>query len=210
MIITHLTPEGGSEFFAGYPPAWRQLTGGTHRARWTPNAQGFPALGSLTPAEEKRRERSVPDSSSMVATRDTTMGPTSLLEMGRGQVVHLGRSVGVPQRGMRPAGVVEPSRQVAPVGVLDVKGNSAIRPLSAEVVPAAEFSPTLGPRTDVMAGLKNVSSRAGWVAPAVVADFPVLTGAGVRFSAVAEVHASASEVDEVWLFKPVNNTLNAT
>ena len=34
------------------------------------------------------------------------------------------------------------------------------------------------------------------VAPAVVADFPVPTGAGVRFSAVAEVHASASEVDE--------------
>ena len=24
----------------------------THRPRWTPHAQGFPALGSLTPAEE--------------------------------------------------------------------------------------------------------------------------------------------------------------
>ena len=156
MIVTHLTLEGGS------------------RARWTPNAQGFPALGSLTPAETKRRERSVPDSSSMVVARDTTMVPASPLEMGGGQVVPLGRSVGVPQRGMRPAGVVGPSWQVTPVGVLDVKGNSARRPLSAEAV---EFSPTPGPRTDVMAGLENVSSRAGIVAPAVVADFPVPTGA---------------------------------
>ena len=63
----------------------------------------------------------------------------------------------------------------------------------AEVV---EFSPTLGPKTDVMAGWEIVSSGAGGVAPAVVAHFPVPTGAGVRFSAVAEVHASASEVDD--------------
>ena len=119
------------------------------------------------------------------------MVPTSPLEMGGGQVVPLGHSAGVPQRGMRPAGAVGPSRQVAPVGVLDVMGNSAVRPLSAKAV---EFSP--GPRTDVMAGLENVSSRAGIVAPTVVADFPVPAGAGVRFSAVAEVHASASEVDE--------------
>ena len=104
-----------------------------------------------------------------------TMGPTSPLEMGRGQVVPLGRSVGVSQRGMRPAGVVGPSRQVAPVGVLDVKGNSAVRPVSAEAV---EFSPTPGPRTDVMAGRENVSSRAGGVAPAVVAHFPSPMGAG--------------------------------
>ena len=79
------------------------------------------------------------------------------------------------------------------MGVLDVRGNSTVRPLSAEAV---EFSPTLGPRTGVTAGLGNVSSRAGIVAQAVVADFPVPAGVGVRFSAVAEVHASASEVDE--------------
>ena len=182
-------PRGGKRVLGGRPPAWRQPTGSTHGSRWTPNAQGFPVLGSLTPAEEKRRERSAPDSSSMVAARNTMMGSTSPSELGRGQVVPLGRSMGVPQRGMRPAGVVGPSQQVAPVSVLDVKGNSAIRPLSAEAV---EFSPTPGPRTDVMAGRE---SRAGGVAPAVVADFPGPTGAGVRFSAVAEVHASASEVD---------------
>ena len=37
-----------------------------------------------------------------------------------------------------------------------------------------------------------MSSGAGGVAPAVVADPPVPTAAGVTFSAVAEVHVSAS------------------
>ena len=195
MIVTHLPRRGEASLGGGggVPAGLAPTGGGTRRARWTPNAQGFLALGSLTPAEEKRRERSVPDSSSKVVARDTTMVPTSPLEMGGGQVVPLGCSVGVSQRGMRPAGEVGPSRQEAPVGVLDVRGNSAVRPLSAEAV---EFSPTLGPRTGVTAGLVNMSSRAGIVAPAVVADFPVPAGAGVRFSAVAEVHASASEVNE--------------
>ena len=76
---------------------------------------------------------------------------------------------------MRSAGVVGPSRQVTPVGVLDVMKNSIIMPLSEEVV---DFSPTPGPKTDVMAGREIVSSSAGGVASAVVADFPVPTGAG--------------------------------
>ena len=41
-----------------------------------------------------------------------------------------------------------------------------------------------------------MSSGAGGVAPAVVADVPVLTGVGVIFMAVAEVHASAVELDD--------------
>ena len=101
-------------------------------------------------------------------------------------MIPLGRSVGVSQWGMRPAGAVGPSRQ-------DMRENSAVRPLSAEAV---EFSPTLGPQTRVTATLVNVSSGVGIVAPAVVADFPVPAVAGVRFSAVAEVHASDIGVDE--------------
>ena len=62
---------------------------------------------------------------------DTPKVSTSPLEMGRGQAVPLGRSVGVPQRGMRPAGAVRPSLQKTPVGVLDVRENPAARPLSA-------------------------------------------------------------------------------
>ena len=119
--------------------------------------------------------------------------PTSPLEMGRGQTVPLGCSMGVSQRGMRPAGAVRPSWQKAPVGVVDVRENPAVRPLSAEAV---EFSPTLGPQTGVTAGLVDMSSSAGLVAPAVVADLPVPAVPGVRFSAVVEVHASAVEVDE--------------
>ena len=100
--------------------------------------------------------------------------------------------MGVPQRGMRPAGAVRPSLQKAPVGVLDVRENPAVRPLSTGAV---EFSPTLGPWTRVTAGLVDISRRAGIVTPAVVAELPVPAVAGVRFSAMAEVHASADEVD---------------
>ena len=59
---------------------------------------------------------------------------------------------------------------------------------------AVEFSPALEPQTVVIAGRQTVSSDA--VAPAVIADVPAPTPAGVRFSAVAEVHASASDVDD--------------
>ena len=186
-------PGGGKRALGGRPPAWRQPKGGTHRVRWTPNAQVFPALWSFTHAEEKRRDRSVPDCSNMVVARDTTMEPSSPSELGRGRMAPLGRNVGMPQWGMQPAGVIGPARQVAPVGVLDVKRKSAVRPLSVEAV---EFSPMLGPKIDVITGRETVSSGAGGVAPAVVADVPVPMGAGVRFSAVAEVHASAIEVDD--------------
>ena len=120
------------------------------------------------------------------------MEPSLPSELGRGRMAPLGRNVGVLQRGM-PAGVIGPARQVAPVGVLDVRRKSAIMPLSAEAV---ELSPTMGPKIDVITGQETVSSGAGGVAPVVVADVPVLTGAGVRFSAVAEVHASAVELDD--------------
>ena len=102
-------PGGGQRALGGHPPAWRQPKGGTHGARWTPNAQGFPALGSLTPAEEKRRDHSVPDSSNRVVARDTTMEPTSPSELDRGRMAPLGHNVGMPRRGMRPAGVIGPA-----------------------------------------------------------------------------------------------------
>ena len=94
----------------------------------------------------------------MVVARDTTMDPSSPSELGRGRMAPLGRNVGVPQRGMRPAGVIGPARQVAPVGVLDVKRKSAVRPLSAEAI---ELPPTLGPKIDVITGQETMSSGAG-------------------------------------------------
>ena len=66
----------------------------------------------------------------------------------------------------------------------DVKGRSAVRPLSIEAV---KFSPALVPEENLIFGWKTMSSGAGGVVPAVVADPPVPTAAGVTFSAVAEV-----------------------
>ena len=74
-----------------------------------------------------------------------------------------------------------------------MRENPAASPLSAG---SAEFSPTLGPRTRVTAGTVDLSSRTGIVTPEVVAEISIPAVAGVRFSAVAEVHASVNEVDE--------------
>ena len=137
-------------------------------------AQAFPALGSLTPAEEKRRDRSVPDSSKMVVARDMTMEPISPSELrGRGYMGPHERNIGVLHRGMRPAGEIGPTRQMDPVDVLGVKSQSAIRPLSVEAV---EFSPTLEPQTVVIAGRQTVSSDA--VAPVVIAGGGQIFGGG--------------------------------
>ena len=54
------------------------------------------------------------------------MVPPLPSELGRGYMVSLGRNVGVFQRGMRPAGVIGPARQVAPVGARNVKRKSAV------------------------------------------------------------------------------------
>ena len=133
-------------------------------------------MGSLTPAEEKRRDRLVPDGGNIVVARNTTMESISLSELDRGRMAPLGRNVGIPGRGMRLAGVSGPAQQMAPVGVGDAKRRSTVRPLLVEAV---EFSPTLDPEMNVVTRRKTVSSGAGGIAPAVVADVPVPTEAGV-------------------------------
>ena len=60
MIVTHLTLERGSEFLAGA----RRLSDNRRVVPAELDGPECPGLSSLTPAEEKRRERSVPDSSS--------------------------------------------------------------------------------------------------------------------------------------------------
>ena len=54
------------------------------------------------------------------------------------------------------------------MGGSDVKGSSAVRPLSVEAVE----TPALVPENNVMSGRKTMSSGASGVAPAVVADHP--------------------------------------
>ena len=96
-------------------------------------------------------------------------------ERDGGHRAPLGPNVGTPRLGMRPAGVSGPARRMAPVGVRDVKGRSAVRPLSVEVV---EFSAALVPENNVKFGRKTMSSEAGGVAPAVVADPPCSDSGG--------------------------------
>ena len=128
----------------------------------------------------------------MVVARDTTMVPPLPSVLGRGRMTPLGRSVGVLQRGMRPAGVIGPARQVAPVGIRNRK--FAVGPLSA-----VEFSPTLGHkiRCNTWTGDRVQRRRRG--CPQGVCRCPCPDGGGVRFSVVAEVHASAVELDDAVL-----------
>ena len=86
MIVTHLTQVGGHHL------AWRQPRDGTHRPRWTPHAQGFPALGSLTPAEEKRRDCPVMDGVNRVVARYSMMESISRSERDWGRMAPLGRN----------------------------------------------------------------------------------------------------------------------
>ena len=88
---------------------------------------------------------------------------------------------------------VRPSLQKTPVGVLDVRENPAARPLSAGAA-------------GVFSHVRTTNSSDGWnrgpvqqnqdCYQEVVAEISVPAVAGVRFSAVAEVHASADEVDD--------------
>ena len=193
VSLTTINDSDAPDLGRGHHTAWKQPKDDTHRPRLTPNVHGFPALGSLTPAEEKRRDRAIPDSGSVGVAWNSTMESNLHSERDGGHMAPLGPTVGAPRLGMRPAGVSGPARRMAPVGVRDVKGRSAVRPLSVEVV---EFSAALVPENNVKFGRKTMSSEAGGVAPAVVADPPVPTAVGMTFSAVAEVHVSASAIED--------------
>ena len=52
-ILDNNTPDPGG----GRRLPWKQQKDDTHGPRWTPDVQGFPVLGSLTPAEKDRRDR---------------------------------------------------------------------------------------------------------------------------------------------------------
>ena len=161
----------------GHRPAWTRLPDNSQRPRWVPNEHGFPALGSLTLAKEKRRDRAIPGGGPVVVERNSTVDSTEHSERNKGLRAPLGRNVGAFRRGMWLARISGPAQRVAPVHGSEVKVSSAVRPLSAE---AAEFSPALAREKKVESGRKTKSSGAGGVTPAVVADPPVPTVAGRR------------------------------
>ena len=92
---------------------------------------------------------------------------------------------------MRPAGAGRSSPPKPVVDLSDVRENSVGRPLSVE---APEFCPVLDPRTRGTTGSVALSSVAGTMAPVDFAGLSVPVVAGMKFSAVAEVHSSAVDV----------------
>ena len=104
------TPDPGG----GHHPAWKRPKDDTHRPRWTPYTQRFPALGSLTPAEKNRRVRTIPDRDSVVVEQNS-LDPIWHAERDGSHRAPLGRNVSVPRRGMRPVGIGGPAQWVAPV-----------------------------------------------------------------------------------------------
>ena len=59
----------------GHHPAWKRPKDDTHGPRWTPDAHGFPHLGSLTLAEKDRRDRPVPDRAPAMVDRNSNLDP---------------------------------------------------------------------------------------------------------------------------------------
>ena len=88
------TPDLGG----GNHPAWKQPKDDTHGPRWTPDAHGFPVLGSLTPAEKDRHDRAVPDRASAVVETNSNLDPLWCSEWDGSHQAPLGRIVRAPRR----------------------------------------------------------------------------------------------------------------
>ena len=131
------TPDPGG----GHRLAWKRPQDDTHGPLWTPDVQGSPVLGSLTPAEKDRRDRAV-QSCAAVVDKDSIMDPLCRPEWDGSHRAPLGRLIKAPRWRMRPAGAGGSARRVTPAGRNDARNKSAIRPLSAEAV---EFSPAPAP-----------------------------------------------------------------
>ena len=96
-----------------------------------------------------RLKKKIPDRDSVVVEQNSNLDQIRRAELDGSHWAHLaclGRNVSAPRRGMRPAGISGLARWVAPVRGNDVKGRSAIRPLSVEAV---EFSPALVPEKNL-------------------------------------------------------------
>ena len=136
--------------------------------------QGFPVLGSLTPAEKDRRDRAV-QSCAAVVDKDSELDPLCRPEGGGSHWAPLGRLVKAPRRRMRPAGNGGPTRRMTSAGRNDAGKRSAARPISAEAV---EFSPAPAQVRNEQAGRKTKSNRTGGISPTAVMEPPLPTAGG--------------------------------
>ena len=94
---------------------------------------------------------------------------------------------------MRPAGAGRSSLPKPVVDLSEVRENAVGRHLSVE---APEFSPVLDPWTWGTTGSVALSNVAGTMAPVDFAGLSVPVVAGMKFSAVAEVHSLAVDVED--------------
>ena len=101
--------------------------------------QGFPVLGSLTPAQKDRRDRAV-QSFAAVVDKDSELDPLCRPEGGGSHRAPLGHLIKAPRRRMRPAGNGGSTRRMTTARRNDAGKRSTARPISAEAV---EFSPAL-------------------------------------------------------------------
>ena len=106
----------------------------------------------------------------------------------------LGRNVGVPRRGMRPAG--RSQRAGATDGSSGCQGCKEKVRRTASVGRGGGVLSYSGSGDECSDWTEDRVQRSRRGCPVVVADVPVPTEAGVTFSAVAEVHISTAKIDD--------------
>ena len=169
-ISDNNTPDPGE----GRSLSWKRPKDDTPGPRWTPDVQGFPVLGSLTPAEKDRRDCAVQKCAAVV-DKDSELDPLCRPEGGGSHRAPLGRLIKAPRRQMRPAWNGGSTRRMTSARRNDAGMRSAARPISAEAV---EFSPAPAQARNEQAGRKTKSSRTGGISLMAVVESPLPTAGG--------------------------------
>ena len=97
-ISNNNTPDPGG----GRRLVWNRPKDDNHGPPWTPDVQGFPVLGSLTPAEKDRRDRAVQNCAAVV-DEDSEVDPLRRPEGEGSHQAPLGHLIKTPRWQMRSA-----------------------------------------------------------------------------------------------------------
>ena len=150
-----------------------------------PDVQGFPVLGSLTPAEKDRRDRAVQNCAAVV-DEDSEVDLLCRPEGGGSHQAPLGRLIKTPRRQMRLARNGGSTRWMMPTGRIDTGKKSSSRPM-----------PTPAQARSEQAGRKTKSDRPGRIMPTAVAEPPLPKAGGggdvMKISAVRPLSVEAVE-----------------
>ena len=128
--------------------------------------QGFPVLGSLTPAEKDRCDRAVQNCAAVV-DEDSEVDPLCRPEGDGSHQAPLGHLIKAPRRQMRPARNGGSTRRMMPTGRNDTGKKSSSRPMPAPAQARSE-----------QAGRKTKSDRPGGIMPTAVAEPPLPKAGG--------------------------------